>query len=468
VVKYVVSESRMHKSAFYFITAFLIAIGTGALATIGGVYWSFLVVAGLIFIFVSFYKPLYGFYVVLVACVFTRYPVDIFGFAVRADQIAIMVLLPIFVFRKLVSSKLKKGERSEQTTLLNYEDLFLIGWLAVNYLASALNAEEPSRSFRICAWITISAATFLLTRYVSNKYLHPLRLLQVFMILGVAEALYGLLAYLSANMFGTTIGVQVDPITKYIGAYGTMWEANIFGSFTMGICLLSLGYMLGERKRPYVYAGMFLIAVMAMITSMTRGAWLGFAIGIVFLFFRTGLIGTFMRHIITIILVMVLVVGFIIAAGYTEQVVSRITTALDYTSGSISYRLSNIKLAFEDWVQNPVIGLGTNSFGQRHLDPTRNAPGYIGSLLMQSLYDSGIIGLIMLCGFFGSMFIRLHRVYQAQDTETRGIVAGFTAAIIGLFIAYQATSALWFGYNWILFGICSGLSRTCHRKRNFI
>ena len=55
---------------------------------------------------------------------------------------------------------------------------------------------------------------------------------------------------------------------------------------------------------------------------------------------------------------------------------------------TIAFRCDRIPQAIEDWRQNPIIGVGSNSFGQRHLDPTQiNKPDHIAVLAVATLYN---------------------------------------------------------------------------------
>jgi hypothetical protein len=118
---------------------------------------------------------------------------------------------------------------------------------------------------------------------------------------------------------------------------------------------------------------------------------------------------------------------------------------------TLAWRLDRIPTALRDLPGDPVIGLGANSFGQRHLDPSQiNAPDHIAILAVAALYESGVVGSSGLAIGFALILLALWR------TSRRPIVGPLAAAYIGclvsLLVAYQATNALNFSLIWLLAG----------------
>ena len=88
-----------------------------------------------------------------------------------------------------------------------------------------------------------------------------------------------------------------------------------------------------------------------------------------------------------------------------------------------------------------ITGLGTNSFGQRHLEPTlpsKPTPAYLANLPLSVLYDSGIVGFLLLAGVLVTSLPRGRR----SRARALGLFAVFLVASL-------ATSSLWFATTWI-------------------
>jgi hypothetical protein len=86
-------------------------------------------------------------------------------------------------------------------------------------------------------------------------------------------------------------------------------------------------------------------------------------------------------------------VAIVVAPGVVKPFRTTVTQALNFSSGTALRRAQGWKPALEDikgtaWVT----GLGTNSFGQRHLDPTlptTPTPAYLAHLPLRSSTTPG-------------------------------------------------------------------------------
>jgi hypothetical protein len=135
-----------------------------------------------------------------------------------------------------------------------------------------------------------------------------------------------------------------------------------------------------------------------------------------------------------------------------HPVAARASTLLDFRSGTGQYRATVAAIAIGDlhglaWVT----GLGTNSFGQRHLDPSlvdKPTPGYLGILPLQVVYDSGLVGAVLL----GTAVLTLIPKNPRRAARSVGVLVVYVAC-------GSATSPLWFGFTWILFGVAVAVRR---------
>lgn len=114
-------------------------------------------------------------------------------------------------------------------------------------------------------------------------------------------------------------------------------------------------------------------------------------------------------------------------------------------SNNAQYRRMVAEIALRDMRGiRLVVGNGTNTFGQRHEDPTlKGVPGYLGSLPLQILYDNGLIGVALLVSF---MVVVLRRIPRSQRPF------GY-AALLAFAITSTLTSTLWFATTWIMIAI---------------
>ncbi len=276
--------------------------------------------------------------------------------------------------------------------------------------------------------------------------------------LGAGVGIVGLVC-LSLYMAGLPMPlIQTDPITGHVTTYSVMWEANIFGSFEMIVASLAFSRIIGEgisHARARASVAIFLVAMLALLISFTRAAWIGFFVALslqVFLSRRELQLG---RRIVGGIFAGSIAIGVVFLIGAGQTLLNRMMSLGEVETGTLAFRLIRWKLAWDQFLGSPLLGLGTNSFGQRFTDPSQHdAPDYLPSLFLQALYDTGLLGFALLLGFFGYLVWGLWRRQRiAPERSDRVLARGLLATLCGMIIAYQATSAFWFGYNWVLFAL---------------
>ena len=124
----------------------------------------------------------------------------------------------------------------------------------------------------------------------------------------------------------------------------------------------------------------------------------------------------------------------------------RILRLVDLNSGTALYRKEVIKIALDDFNKSSdviqYLGSGTNSFKQHHeIDISKVESGYIPSLWIQCLYDSGLFGVFFILIFFMNQF-RINAsnsIYDKLFYVSVILCAGFT-------------NAIWFSYFWLSLG----------------
>lgn len=119
---------------------------------------------------------------------------------------------------------------------------------------------------------------------------------------------------------------------------------------------------------------------------------------------------------------------------------------------TVEFRLDRIPTALEDLVRDPLLGLGANTFGQRHIDVSQgpNSPDHIAILAVAALYESGIVGSVGLAVGFLLILFALWRA--SRSPSTTAMAAAYLGSLISLLVAYQATNALNFALIWFLAG----------------
>jgi O-antigen ligase len=255
---------------------------------------------------------------------------------------------------------------------------------------------------------------------------------------------------------------------------GLVVENNIYGSFT-GAAGLAFFVLMRERNPVFSRRRAslaFWICMVGLVLSSTRGAWVGFIVAFVALLIFRRPHGRRRSPVAGVGIMAVLVA--VLAAGalwYTAQppttpVDTTVTssgeisadagTLLDFSSGTGASRLSEWKTALNDFRRSPLIGLGTNSYGQRHLAVNATEenplPGYLGNLYVRTLYDTGIIGFLFLA-FFLLPVVRPRRALQTSRGDLAPIARAFLFGYLVLAVAFAATDASFQPWPWVFLGL---------------
>jgi hypothetical protein len=116
-------------------------------------------------------------------------------------------------------------------------------------------------------------------------------------------------------------------------------------------------------------------------------------------------------------------------------------------SGSVRQRANEDLVALDDLHRSPILGLGSGSFGERHIDVTLDPPGpaYLGNLYVRTVYDTGALGLLLLLW------------PRRRLRQSRADLAPVAWALIfgsgTLAIAYAVTDGSLLVWPWFLLGL---------------
>ena len=200
--------------------------------------------------------------------------------AVRLDQIAACALVvPL-------AASLLTGTRRPRVDPIVW---WLAAILAANVVASALNSPTRAYSLRQCAslasaWIVYALLVqFLDTRREIDAFVR--RALWAAIAASVVAVAAYLLAVAGLDVGGAEVSTAAaEHLTRAYGAYGTMVEPNILGSFAGAYVVLATALLLvAHRAAPNDVTSLRVLAVAAagaLVFSFTRAAWLGAPVGL--------------------------------------------------------------------------------------------------------------------------------------------------------------------------------------------
>jgi O-antigen ligase len=354
--------------------------------------------------------------------------------------------------------------------------------LAANLVASALNSPVPAYSLAQCANLASAWVIYpVLINYLDSRAEIERFFTCSLWAAGIASAI-GVVAFLLAIAGFSLGGAEVsqdaaEHLTNAYGAYGTMFEPNIFGSFTAAMLVLCIGLLAapaGAATRsvpPRLLRWVAGLTATALVLSFTRAAWVGAVAGvIVFAALGGRTIGARpqLRRILLPLgagALLILVVA-LVAGNAAALLQFKVLNLFNLESQTAALRITTYAMALDQWVSHPFVGWGTFTFAPlmaqgsdfQQFEGWRNL--WIGNFLMLALHDTGVIGVALWMALLAGVLrggIRAARAYGALDGLGDASAAqrtlALTAAVAALIVPYLATSGFSLGHTWLIIGL---------------
>jgi hypothetical protein len=378
-------------------------------------------------------------------------------------------------------------------------------WLAALAASSILVAPEPVTSLRIVIWLGISFAAAGVAGVLAVRAQRPELVIGAIVLAAVGQVGVALLAAASGRLLGVEWGgfERLGGVSGF-RAYGIAWEPNIFASGTALAVPLAMARFMGSGRR----ADLALVGILGVgvWVALTRTVFVALGVGVlvyvgVLIWQERRMASAWRPRFGAAILALAVGVGSgtlvnlatssvepsglaVRSPGVDSAVLppprlggsptpsgGPVPSAASPTHappelsgapiiqvdlgdpGTLDHRLVRLRQSFGDLPASPWIGLGANSFSQRHFDPTNSfTADYLGMLPFTVLYDAGFIGLAGYLLFFGGIGLEMLRWRLAP------ISAAFVAVLAIMAVSYLMTDALRFASNWIVIGAALGMA----------
>lgn len=315
----------------------------------------------------------------------------------------------------------------------------IIVFLAICTLSSAINGIDRSDIISIVRMLMITLIPLLVflnleisdkqTMQCVNAYLTGCSLLAViqiftFLTQGIDTAMYTL--GLHKNFIGVVTGCG------------------------MGIALARLlTEKPGSRGRSWLMTVLALCGA-GLLLSLSRGAWVATGIGSTMLTFLTGR-------------VRIAISAGIVGSGVIIAIWSMLpdeatdyATDLNYQTKNVQSRLYTMGKTMDAFEESPLIGAGVGL--RKYIEPH--------NVLILTLGETGIIGLLAFTGLFGAAFWQLYRLWKTAPEVSRSLVLCALAILTisffhGLFDVYWRR-----GVAFISWGLIGMAYIHCWRHRS--
>jgi O-Antigen ligase len=367
--------------------------------------------------------------VLIVATFVTRFRIVVGGFHFMPEHVVLLVaLLSLALSTRL--SRVAAVLRSPTVLLLG---LFIVWATAMSFL----RAPERTASLAIAGWLALDWLILVLALAAVDD---TETLERVGAAAAVAAAIAAIALWVLSSAGLIAFGTQHETLTGAPAAYGLSFEANILAS-TLAIWLFLI--LTGARSTRFRVTAFGLLGT-ALVLSLTRAAIIGLLLGLAVWAVLEGKVAlrrTFRS----------LVAGAVAIAALSLLVPSVIAPFTTKLAAATAFNSGTGQLRVESWTTvlgdihdstDALLGLGLNTFGQRHLDPTvpeLDRAYYLGNLPLEIFYDTGIVGVLLLAGAVVSM----RPLRRKRPGRAVGLILVFLVCSI-------TTSTFWFGSTWLL------------------
>jgi O-antigen ligase len=179
----------------------------------------------------------------------------------------------------------------------------------------------------------------------------------------------------------------------------------------------------------------WLVSLVGLLATYTRGAWMGFVVGVLALIPAT-------RKGRWLLLGGLIVLGLTTLAG-PQHLRQRFLTMGDPDDPTVKERVYMWRSGLTMWRQHPVLGVGPGGVKREYAsyalpEAVKKRTGHVHNTPLQVLVERGMLGLaawVWIWAAFYARGIRLLRRLPSEARQERALVAGSLAAITGFLVA---------------------------------
>jgi O-antigen ligase len=201
------------------------------------------------------------------------------------------------------------------------------------------------------------------------------------------------------------------------------------------VLLASLPRLLPGARFPRWPTLPWLVSLVGLLATYTRGAWMGFVVGVLALVPAT-------RKGRWLLLGGLIVLGVTTLAG-PQHLRQRFLTMGDPDDPTVKERVYMWRSGLTMWRQHPVLGVGPGGVKREYEgyalpEAVKKRTGHVHNTPLQVLVERGMLGLaawVWIWAEFYARGIRLLRRLPSEARQERALVAGSLAAITGFLIA---------------------------------
>jgi O-antigen ligase len=301
-------------------------------------------------------------------------------------------------------------------------------------LVSALAAGHPAAALAACKGLLLVAALYVTADALAGPEA-GLRFLSALLVVVAVAAAVGVLQTVACPGPAPDYG---SPAWLYHRCYRARGFFSIYMTLAgvLNLVLLAnLPRLLPDAALPRWPTLPWLVSLGGLLATYTRGAWMGFAAGVLALLPAT-------RKGRWLLLGGLLVLGLAVLAG-PQHLRQRFLTMGDPDDPTVRERVYMWRSGLTMWRQHPVLGVGPGGVKReyaRYAQPeaVKKRTGHVHNTPLQILVERGVLGLAAWLWIWAAFFakgIGLLRRLPGDAARERALVVGGMAAIVGFLVA---------------------------------
>lgn len=445
-------QSRLAKHSIVFLELLVLAylVATEELASSALLLFSAIAFVGIVAI--SWKDWPFGAIVLLIgSSAMPRFKGTLLGLHVRPEHVGIAFVAAAMLWLVLQG-------RMRTAFHLQRFDYYLIGYILLNFLTSAVASPEPRLTLRWAAMNAIVIVPYFLLRVLIKSEAIFFKAFEIMLWVGAVESAYGIFCFLSNRIFATAFGMEIGQYGMIPGTYGTQYEPNLFGSYSACCAIVFLAlFLLGDRSRWHGFG--CLVTVLGAAVSLSRAVILAFpvvALIVVWIAYKRGSfqLRKFVPLAASVAVLLLIISPFLL--GLLRERFSTIDlgelSADDTTAG----RIVQMAVAIQDVQAHPVFGTGTASFQllfnwEDYLG--EDLGGWVGNTPLRIVHDTGFVGLTVFLLFVGSLILAARKTIRFSPPKTKYALISLQAGLLLYAITFQSSEASLLAFTWIHFGV---------------
>jgi len=301
-------------------------------------------------------------------------------------------------------------------------------------LVSALASGHPVTALGACKGLLLVAALYVTVDVLSGPQ-DGHRFLSALLVVATVAAAVGVLQTVVCPGPAADYGSPAWLYHRCNRARGFFSIYMTLAGVLSLVLLANLPRLLPGARLPRWPTLPWLVSLVGLLATYTRGAWMGFVVGVLALIPAT-------RKGRWLLLGGLIVLGLTTLAG-PQHLRQRFLTMGDPDDPTVKERVYMWRSGLTMWRQHPVLGVGPGGVKREYAsyalpEAVKKRTGHVHNTPLQVLVERGVLGLaawVWIWAAFYARGIRLLRRLPSEARQERALVAGSLAAITGFLIA---------------------------------